>query len=70
MSTDTPLSESAALSSAFTHQPAKARPEALIQLSSPLIQQAGTRVAAFALKNRVPAISMFGTFVDAGGLMA
>ena len=37
---------------------------------SPLIQQAGPRVAAFALKNRLPAISMFRTFADAGGLMA
>jgi putative ABC transport system substrate-binding protein len=48
----------------------KERPEALVQLSSPLIQQAGNRVAAFALKNRLPAISMFRTFADAGGLMA
>ena len=48
----------------------KGRPEALVQLSSPLIQQAGNRVAAFTLKNRLPAISMFRAFADAGGLMA
>ena len=41
-----------------------------VELSSPLIQQAGNRAAAFALKNRLPAISMFRTFADAGGLMA
>jgi putative ABC transport system substrate-binding protein len=48
----------------------KGRPETLVQLSSPLIQKAGNRVAAFALKNRIPATSMFRTFADAGGLMA
>lgn len=48
----------------------KGRPQALVQLSSPLIQQSGNRVAAFALKNRLPSISMFSTFADAGGLIA
>jgi putative ABC transport system substrate-binding protein len=48
----------------------KGRPQALVQLSSPVIQQSGNRVAAFALKNRVPAVSMFSSFADAGGLIA
>lgn len=48
----------------------KGQPEALVQLSSPVIQQSGNRVAAFALKNRLPAISMFSSFADAGGLIA
>jgi putative ABC transport system substrate-binding protein len=46
------------------------RPHALIQLSSPLIHQASPRVAEFTLKNRLPAISMFRDFAEAGGLMA
>ena len=48
----------------------KERPQALIQLSSPLIRQASSLVADFAIKNRLPAISMFRTFPEAGGLMA
>jgi len=46
------------------------RPQALVQLSSPRAQQVSDRVAAFAAKNRLPAISMFTSFADAGGLMA
>ena len=48
----------------------KGRPQALVQLSSPLTQQVSQRVAEFTLKNRLPAISMFRAFTDAGGLMA
>jgi putative ABC transport system substrate-binding protein len=48
----------------------KERQQALIQLSSPLIRQASPLVADFALKNRLPAISMFRTFSEAGGLIA
>lgn len=48
----------------------KGQPEALVQLSSPVIQQSANRLAAFALKNRVPAVSMFSSFADAGGLVA
>lgn len=48
----------------------KGQPEALVQLSSPVIQQSANRLAAFALTNRVPAVSMFSSFVDAGGLIA
>jgi putative ABC transport system substrate-binding protein len=45
------------------------RPQALVQLSSPQSSQVSKRVAEFALKNRLPAISMFRWFADAGGLM-
>jgi ABC-type uncharacterized transport system substrate-binding protein len=48
----------------------KDRPHALVQLSSPLIRQASPLVAEFTLKNRLPAISMFRLFAEAGGLMA
>jgi putative ABC transport system substrate-binding protein len=48
----------------------KERQQALIQLSSPLIRQASPLVADFTIKNRLPAISMFRTFPEAGGLMA
>jgi ABC-type uncharacterized transport system substrate-binding protein len=48
----------------------KEQPQALIQLSSPLIRQASPLVADFTLKNRLPAISMFRLFAEAGGLMA
>jgi putative tryptophan/tyrosine transport system substrate-binding protein len=48
----------------------KERQQALIQLSSPLIRQASRLVADFAINHRLPAISMFRTFAEAGGLMA
>jgi len=48
----------------------RGRPDALIQLSSPLILQASPRVAEFTVKNRLPAISLFSEFAEAGGLMA
>jgi putative ABC transport system substrate-binding protein len=43
---------------------------ALIQLSSPLVDYNGRRVADFALKHRLPAISMFPRFARDGRLMA
>jgi putative tryptophan/tyrosine transport system substrate-binding protein len=48
----------------------KERPDALIQLSSPLIRQASPVVAEFTRKNRLPATSMFRLFAETGGLMA
>ena len=48
----------------------KKRPQALIQLSSPIVRQASAGVAKFAQANRLPAISMFSDFPDAGGLMS
>jgi putative ABC transport system substrate-binding protein len=48
----------------------KGRPQALVQLSSPQARQASNRIADFALKNRLPAISMFRSFADSGGLLA
>ena len=48
----------------------RARIQALIQLSSPLIRQASPRVAEFTFKNRLLAISMFREFPERGGLMA
>ncbi len=48
----------------------RARTQALIQLSSPLIRQASRRVAEFTVKNRLLAISMFREFPERGGLMA
>ena len=47
----------------------RARSQALIQLSSPLVRQASARIADFAIRHRLPAISLFKDFVDAGGLM-
>jgi ABC-type uncharacterized transport system substrate-binding protein len=46
------------------------RTHALIQLSSPLIRQASGRIAAFTVKDRLPAISMFREFPEGGGLMS
>ena len=40
------------------------------RLSSPNIYQASKQIADFVVKNRVPAISPFRSFADAGGLMA
>ena len=48
----------------------KERPDALIQLSSPAVRQASPLVADFALKNRLPAISMFSLFPESGGLIS
>jgi putative ABC transport system substrate-binding protein len=44
---------------------------ALVQLSSPLFDGPGAkRIADFAMKRRLPAISMFRRFAEAGGLMS
>jgi putative ABC transport system substrate-binding protein len=39
-------------------------------LSSPIISVRSEQIAAFAMKHRLPAISPFRRFADAGGLMA
>jgi putative ABC transport system substrate-binding protein len=46
------------------------RPEALVQLSSPLVRARSKAIAEFCIKQRLPAISPFAEFVQAGGLMA
>jgi putative ABC transport system substrate-binding protein len=48
----------------------RAHPDALIQLSSPLIFLAAKRIAEFAVKKRLPAISLFAAFPESGGLMS
>ena len=49
----------------------KGRPQALIQLSSPVFTtDVSKRVAEFTVRNRLPAISMFRRFAEDGGLMA
>jgi putative ABC transport system substrate-binding protein len=49
---------------------AGARVEALIQFSSPLIFLEAPHVADFAMSKRIPAISLFRVFPEAGGLMS
>ena len=48
----------------------KQAPQAVIQLGSPLIRQAGTRTAEILSARRIPGISQFRTFPDGGGLMS
>ena len=48
----------------------KERPEALVQLGSPLINQSGKAIAEFLATHRLPAISPFRTFTDNGGLLS
>ena len=48
----------------------KKRPQALIQLSSPVVNFESARIAKFTQANRLPAISMFIAFPEAGGLMS
>ena len=48
----------------------KGKPGALVQLSSPLFERHQKQIADFALKHRLPAISISSRFTDAGGLMA
>ena len=48
----------------------KQKPQAVIQLGSPLIRQAGPRIAQILSARRIPGISEFRTFADAGGLMS
>lgn len=46
------------------------RPQALIILSSPLVVTLRARIAALALAARLPSITMFRIYAEAGGLMA
>ena len=46
------------------------RPQAVIQLGSPLIRQGGARIAEILSTRHMPAISQFRTFPDGGGLMS
>ena len=48
----------------------KKRPQALIQLSSPIVNLASDRIAKFTQTHRLPAISMFIAFPEAGGVMS
>ena len=48
----------------------KDRPEALVQLGSPLINAAGKTIADFLATHRLPGISPFRTFADSGGLLS
>jgi putative ABC transport system substrate-binding protein len=48
----------------------KQAPQAVIQLGSPLIRQAGTRTADILSARRIPSISQFRTFPDGGGLIS
>lgn len=48
----------------------RARPQALIVLPSPLTYSENTRIARLALKERLPATSIFLTFAEAGGTVA
>jgi putative tryptophan/tyrosine transport system substrate-binding protein len=45
-------------------------PQAVLQLGSPLIRQAGPRVAEILSGRRIPGMSQFRTFPDGGGLMS
>lgn len=49
---------------------ATSRPQALIILSSPLVVATRARIAALALAARLPSITMFRIYAEAGGLMA
>jgi len=48
----------------------RGHPQALIVLPSPMMYFESARVAALARKHRLPAMSMFRPFVEAGGLFA
>lgn len=48
----------------------KGAPQAVIQLGSPLANQGAPRVAEILSSRRIPGISQFRTFPDAGGLMS
>jgi ABC-type uncharacterized transport system substrate-binding protein len=48
----------------------KQAPQAVIQLGSPLIRQAGSRTAQILSAHHIPGISQFRTFPDGGGLMS
>lgn len=49
---------------------ASTRPHALIVLSSPLVVAARSRISALAAQARLPSITMFRVYAEAGGLMA
>jgi len=49
---------------------ARAGLKALAVLSSPILENGSKHIADFAIKNRLPAISMFRSFTNAGGLMS
>jgi putative ABC transport system substrate-binding protein len=46
------------------------KPDALVLLSSPLVRARSQQIAAFCARQRLPAISPFAEFAQAGGLMA
>jgi len=46
------------------------RLKALAVLSSPILENSSKHIADFAIKNRLPAISMFRSFTNAAGLMS
>ena len=46
------------------------KPDALVLLSSPLVRARSVQIAEFCSKNRLPAVSPFGEFPRAGGLMS
>ena len=48
----------------------KGRASAGLLLSSPLVLTGRTQIAALAVKRRLPAVSMFVEFAEAGGLMS
>jgi putative ABC transport system substrate-binding protein len=48
----------------------KQGPQAVVQLGSPLIRQAGARTGALLSARQIPGISQFRTFPDGGGLMS
>ena len=48
----------------------KRRPQALVQLGSPLINGLAYRIADFSLKHRLPAVSPFRRFAESGGLLS
>ncbi len=48
----------------------KGRPQALVQLGSPLFTQRAQSIAEFCARNRLPAISPFRLFAESGGLMS
>jgi putative ABC transport system substrate-binding protein len=48
----------------------KETPQAVVLLGSPLIRQGASRIAVMLSTSRIPAISPFRTFPDAGGLMS
>jgi putative tryptophan/tyrosine transport system substrate-binding protein len=48
----------------------KQGPQAVIQLGSPLIRQAGTRTAEILSAHNIPGVSQFRTFPDGGGLIS